>query len=93
MISFHPYRDTVQNGTATIKNGQSVIGRDTYVEQLQRLRDLAGSVGAELTVGEVSLGDFGHSVNLAEQARNTELAIQTNTVNYIWPGSQILRYA
>ena len=93
VISFHPYRDTVQNGTATIKNGQSVIGRDTYVEQLQRLRDLAGSVGAELTVGEVSLGDFGHSVNLAEQARNTELAIQTNTVNYIWPGSQILRYA
>lgn len=93
VISFHPYRGSVEEGTAEIINNKKQQSHLSFDEQFMEMKKLANAIGAEVTVGEVSFTkEWGKSINTIEQARNTSKSRELGTTSYIWPGCQILKY-
>ncbi len=92
-ISFHPYRETVEDGAATFENGRCVKSPLNYGQQLKRMEELAASVGASYDVGEISFSHaHGESVDMAELHKNSADAKARGLKSYIWPETQILEY-
>jgi hypothetical protein len=93
VISFHPYRGSVEEGTAEIINNKKQQSHLSFDEQFMEMKKLANAIGAEVTVGEVSFAkEWGKSINTIEQAKNTRKSRELGTTSYIWPGCQILKY-
>lgn len=93
VISFHPYRGSVEEGTAEIVNNEKQKSNLSFDEQFAEMKKIADAIGAEVTVGEVSFTkEWGKSINTLEQAKNTEKSRRLGTTSYIWPGCQILKY-
>lgn len=93
VISFHPYRGDVEEGTAEIVNNEKKKSNLSFDEQFAEMKKIANAIGAEVTVGEVSFTkEWGKSINTIEQARNTSKSRELGTTSYIWPGCQILKY-
>ena len=93
VISFHPYRGSVEEGTAEIVDNKKQKSNLNFDEQFAEMKKLADAIGAEVTVGEVSFTkEWGKSINTKEQARNTEKSHELGITSYIWPGCQILKY-
>ena len=93
VISFHPYRGDVEEGTAEIVNNEKKKSNLSFDEQFAEMKKIANAIGAEVTVGEVSFTkEWGKSINTIEQAKNTNKSRELGTTSYIWPGCQILKY-
>ena len=93
IISFHPYRSTVEEGTAEIVNNRKQNSSLSFDEQFAEMKRIADTIGAEVTVGEVSFTkEWGKSVNTSEQVKNTQKSRELKTTSFIWPGRQILKY-
>ena len=93
VVSFHPYRSTVEGGTAEIVDNRKQNSNLSFDEQFAEMKKVADAIGAEVTVGEVSFTkEWGKSINTSEQAKNTQKCRELGTTSYIWPGCQILRY-
>ena len=93
VISFHPYRGDVEEGTAEIVNNEKKKSNLSFDEQFAEMKKIANAIGAEVTVGEVSFTkEWGKSINTIEQAKNTSKSRELGTTSYIWPGCQILKY-
>lgn len=93
VISFHPYRGDVEEGTAEIVNNEKKKSNLSFDEQFVEMKKIANAIGAEVTVGEVSFTkEWGKSINTIEQAKNTRKSYELGTISYIWPGCQILKY-
>ena len=93
VVSFHPYRGTVEEGTAEIVGNTKQNSNLSFDEQFAGMKEIADTIGAEVTVGEVSFTkDWGKSINTFEQAKNAEKSRALGTTSYIWPGCQILKY-
>lgn len=92
-ISFHPYRETVDEGAPTYENGRCVDSPLSYEQQLKRMEELAEMAGATYDVGEASFSHaHGESVDMAELHRNSAEAKARCIKTYIWPETQILEY-
>ena len=93
VISFHPYRGDVEEGTAEIVNNEKKKSNLSFDEQFAEMKKIANAIGAEVTVGEVSFTkEWGKSINTIEQAKNARKSHELGTISYIWPGCQILKY-
>lgn len=150
VISFHPYRHTVEGPAPFISNGrtlsepevrersmeyweslgdekkntikQTVLDNLTEREkimaarlsseeiessvaykayanfdhQLESLRGIAGQVGAEVTVGEISFyaedQEWGESIDENEQEQNAAYGRERGYTSLLWPGEQIVKY-
>lgn len=93
VISFHPYRANVEEGTAEIVDNRVQYSNLSFDEQFTEMKKIADTIGAEVTVGEVSFTkEWGKSINTLEQAKNTQKTRELGTTSYIWPGCQILKY-
>ena len=100
VISFHPYRKTVENPTPFMSNGKELSDSEirersmeySFDYQLESLREIANQIGAEVTVGEISFyaGEWGESVNENEQERNAAYGRKKSYTSLIWPGEQIV---
>ncbi|MBR0460940.1 hypothetical protein IJI91_03095 [Candidatus Saccharibacteria bacterium] len=93
IISFHPYRKTVDEATSVI-DGENFDSNDgqSFDSQIEELRKIATPLGAEVTIGEISFYKhvFGESVNENEQAKNAIHGRENGYFSYIWPGEQIV---
>ena len=93
VISFHPYRGTVEEGTAEIVNNEKKKSNLSFDEQFAEMKKIADAIGAEVTIGEVSFTkEWGKSINTLEQEKNTQKSRELGATSYIWPGCQILEY-
>lgn len=93
VISFHPYRSTVEGGTAEIVDNKKLESNLSFDEQFAEMKKIADAIGAEVTVGEVSFTkEWGKSINTTEQAKNTQKSRELGVTSYLWPGCQILKY-
>lgn len=93
VISFHPYRGSVEEGTAQITDGKKQNSSLNFDEQFDEMKKLADAIGAEATIGEVSFTKkWGESINTSEQAKNAQKTRELGTTSYIWPGCQILMH-
>ncbi|MBR2766671.1 hypothetical protein IKD67_01115 [Candidatus Saccharibacteria bacterium] len=93
VISFHPYRGDVEEGTAEIVDNKRQKSNLSFDEQFAEMKKIADVIGAKVTVGEVSFTkEWGKSINTIEQAKNTRKSYELGTISYIWPGCQILKY-
>ncbi len=93
VISFHPYRSTVEEGTAEIVDNKKQDSALSFDGQFNEMKEIADSIGAKITVGEVSFTkEWGKSIDATEQAKNTKKSKDLGVTSYIWPGCQILKY-
>lgn len=94
VISFHPYRRTVAEGSRVVKGNNFVKNGKTFDEQLAELREIAKPLGAEVTVGEISFykGKWGESIDVNEQTENAAHGREKGYFSYIWPGESIVLY-
>lgn len=96
IISFHPYRRTVEYATTTVQGeGYTSTQGQTFEDQLSHLKSLAKPLGATVTIGEVSFyqDDFGESINELEMYKNAEQnenSLADAPITYIWPGERIV---
>ena len=96
VISFHPYRQTFREETTVVQGeGFGSNNNQTFEEQLAHMKAIAQSLGAEVTVGEVSFyrDNFGDSVNELEMYKNASQNEDNKgnaPVTYIWPGERIV---
>ena len=92
-ISFHPYRETVEEGAPTFENGRCVASPLSYEQQLKRMEELASMAGATCDIGEVSFShEHGVSVDLVELQKNSAYATKYGNKTFIWPEVQILKF-
>jgi hypothetical protein len=77
-----------------IENSIAYKAFANFDHQLESLREIAGQIGAEVTVGEISFyaGEWGESVDENEQERNAAYGRKRGYTSLLWPGEQIVKH-
>lgn len=92
-ISFHPYRESVEEGAPTFLDGKCVDSGLSYNEQIEHIAALAALTDARWDVGEVSFSkEHGVSVDMVELHKNSAHAREHGYKTYTWPETEILKY-